>query len=292
MIFVTEKFRYCNIPQLQDEGMDTDLTDAQVLKIIEAASKLINRMTDQWFYPIETTFKQIEEGCNIITLPNLIPIIKLNNVKIDDDEIDSESYNFDMVNLTTIEQQRIIKYKNFNTEFVGELSIDGIFGYLERRSYNETTTSTAVNSSSTNVTVVDASKFKVNDVLIFDDGVNDKFKTICTQVDKSGNKLYFADVDDETEIDSGAKVYRYGQVPTLINRACKILVLRSLFELASENLEEQDLANRLISETTDRYSYRLSPNGSGEGGANYSTGITEVDRILTQFTPPPLVKGI
>jgi len=288
MIFPTKKFRYCNIQQLTNEGMDTTLSNEQIIERIEEASKLINRITDQWFYPIETTFKFREMRSSVLTLPNFIPIIELNKLIVEESELDIDEFNSDIINDVNNISQRIIE--SYNGDFSGKIEATGVFGYIERKEKIETVTSGIISSGTTNVNVINANGFQKNDVLIFVDG-NNKLKVICNSVDKDTNKLYFGDVDiNDVEISSGAKVYRYGQIPTLINKACKILVLRNLYLLSSDEIEEQDITSRLISETTDKYSYKLS--SDSESSSGLSTGITYVDNLLLEFMPPPLIRGV
>ena len=75
-------FAYTTIQRLRDEGITAAvLSDAAAQAAIRRASTTINRVTGQWFFPVESTERiSVPFKRSTIHLPNLIPILRISSL--------------------------------------------------------------------------------------------------------------------------------------------------------------------------------------------------------------------
>jgi hypothetical protein len=71
---------YVTVDELRDEGVAADISDAQLLRIIQRASALIDAWTHRWFYPKQLTM--LLDGTGKDTLLVGPPIIYVTQVRM------------------------------------------------------------------------------------------------------------------------------------------------------------------------------------------------------------------
>jgi len=77
--------------------------------------------------------------------------------------------------------------------------------------------------------------------------------------------------------------------PLLIQEVCKRIVIRDLAMLSDQDAQEDKKRWRILSETTDGHSYRLSPL---QGGDEQFTGDYDIDKIINMFQYRPISMSV
>lgn len=310
-------FEYTTLSRIRAEGITSGtLTDAQVRTLIRQFSKLINQVTGQWFWPIESKERLNGKGFPVVTHPYMIPILELRSLERESSYIyDSSPSSYDttqyvthdryieLVGYNSIEGGLGATYKRTSFSKTRPLNViaDGTWGWLENRPFVSspydtypklsTTTSASLANGGSSIAVVNGSGFRVNDVVIFRTGAaGDTYAGHAILTAVAGNTLSFDAVNlNTTTLASGTNVVTYGQVPESVDRACAILVIQYKDALSSSSASSASISSRIISERTDNYSYQLSDDAAAVSGSGVTTGSVEADKLLSSYCAPPFL---
>lgn len=301
-----DKFRYATIPDIRDEGLNaTDLPDDRALRLIELASKVVNRVTGQWFQPIIDKFLVDGKGQPIIHHRTLIPIIKVNLITLvtkgisDRFVLNDESFQigesgrsieivdiFDSTGGVTAKLFSEV-FEDVFPDSTRNVEVDAVLGWIEGHKEVETTIAADLVSDATTIDVADATNIFAGDFINFSDTITPDSKNregvIITDV--TSNTLTFDSIGKRKTIPDGSQAVVYGRVPDLINLAVRQLVINRQFQMNSEDAAAQALDARLKRERTDNYEYELFSADKG-GSSQTLTGDEFVDAILDEFKPP------
>lgn len=288
------EFEYCTIKMLRDEGITvTELTDLRARELIRLTSRIINRLTDQWFSPVKGEFKVDGRGTPFAHLDNMVPILKLEAVKTGGvggeaiDVLDPDDY-------VHARDKRLVELIGDRARFpripLGVI-LEGIFGWLEGEKDVTTTTTAVVASGATSVMVASTAGFKVGDQVLFG------YEVAMVSEIPSPTELKFDPL--EFAFASGGEIQNCGRTPLEIRRACIMLVHDRMVLISEESAAavEADIESRIVSESVEGYSYSLAaPSGEQtrgvEGGGGMPTsGNKQVDDILQGFVCPVLYMG-
>jgi len=224
---------YCLVSELRSEGVTTAMaSDSKLQSRIYLASRMIDKITGQWFEPRTRTVIQDGRGNGVLRFS--VPIIAIGAVSAGGLVVDASTYKVYNRHLAGVispddrQDPRIVRFEGSSNPFyssptwaagVQNIEITGVFGYT--------------------------------------------------------------DAPDDLSTPS------QGITPVLINRACRLMVIRDLADLANTaaRLDAQQ-RGRLISETTRDQSYTLAAKGASSSGAIALTGDDEIDLILQEFLAP------
>lgn len=300
-------FAYVTVPEVRAQGiLDTTadpefgIDDGPLRDHILTMSHWINRLTDQWFLPVRLKQPTQSGRDSVARFPNMIPILELFRLRLEREGLVSFDYprqSFQVKSryaLMVTRHTRLPDYPNW-------IVMDGVFGWMQNAfSHVRTTLTTDVTPGLGAISVADASKIRVGDaILVGDNPEPNAFHTIVEAVDTgSGVITYDPELTfRDPEIKAGAKVVRYGQVPSLIKRAT-LLMLRDRIPYKIGEIDTFmdpfGKSTRLNSESVEGYSYSMTPAPAqnGHAGGSWTTGNVEVDDILQQFSRPTLYIGM
>jgi len=306
-------FEYSTIQDLRDEGITPEeCPDARALTVIRRASAKINIFTSQWFAPV--VGEQLIDGQNsrMVWLPNYVPIQKLTAIEILKTRTarvgphalpDRRIYEISLSDVELARNNRVVELitdvqspDQFPSRWYGNaleevwfpegrrnIRLTGVFGWLE--DYKDVSSTVVGNwpLRSPKVELDDASEWVEGDVCVFPDGSTQ----IVTGVKLSTNEIYFQTdgLKLKTAVTDGQTLATYGRIPQLIRYATIRLVAKMYPRVGDSSDQEDLIAQAIVSEKTDNYSYKLDAGllrERIEAGAS-STGDTEVDSILTQM---------
>jgi len=308
------QFEYTTVTRLRAEGiLAADLSDADARIIIRTMSKVINNVTGQWFWPIESKERLRGAGYSVLSHPSQIPILELRSLEAQfgntTSAYSSDAYSVSLrdIHLNNVGYRNISnRIQTVRPKFTRERPLnviaDGTWGWLENQPFVsdpfdsfakvETTTAEELALDDEEVDVTDGSGFRAGDVVIFRSGAAGTTYSghaILTEVD--GNTLSFDAVQINTAtLASGATVITYGQIPQPVERACLITSIKFKDDLATADATEAALKSRIIRERTDNFEYQLSKN---EGSiSDISTGDAQADRLLSTYHSPPYIGAV
>ena len=312
------QFEYTTITRIRAEGLASgSLSDADTRLLIREMSKVINNVTGQWFWPIESKERLSGRGFPVVSHPSAIPILEVRSL-----QLDSGTSGYSPYQVTEyVVDKRDLEVIGYGVENVAGFSIgtrrarfpktrplnivaDGTWGWLEDRPFVSdpfdnvmkvvTTTSATLANGATSVSVADSSGFRVGDVIILRSGeasVTYAGHAILTAV-SSGTLTFDAINLNVASLASGATVITYGQIPKAIERACALLVVRFQAKFNSQASADASIATRIIRERTDNYEYQLSFDPTSSSVTSVTSGDIEVDRLLTPYHSPPYVGAV
>lgn len=299
-------FAYVTVPQVRaagipDETADPDfgVDDARLRSLIIEMSQWVNRLTDQWFWPIRLKEKVDGNKGSVIAIPNLVPILELFDLKLERENLVNFSYPefaFQVKERYVMMVTRRIKIPDY-PYFV---TLDGVFGWLQNDfTAFRTTTASAVVAGGGTVAVADASKCKVGDTVVVGATPEPQaFTFIATAVDTGAGTISY---DPELAfgspaIPAGAPVVKYGQVPLQIQRAVLLMIRDRTQKIGDVDIFESPFGKgtRLNSESVEGYSYSMAgmPAINGHAGGAWTSGNVEVDDILHQYAAPVMHIGL
>jgi len=288
------EFEYCTVKMLRDEGITTtELPDNRARSIIRLTSRMINRLTDQWFSPVKGDFKVDGRRVPMVHLDNLVPIIELDNVKLGG--VAGEPIELvDPTEFVHVRDKRIVELVGERARFprlpLGVI-LTGIFGWLEREKDVKTTLTAAAAIDAETVAVVSSAGFQVGDQVLFG------FDVAMVSEVPDGVSLKFDKLEFAWPI--GGEIRTLGRTPLEIRRACILLVNDMMETISAEedSAHEEEIESRIVSESVEGYSYSLAAptsehkKGSEGGGGNPTSGNSIVDDILQGFVTPVLYMG-
>jgi hypothetical protein len=310
-------FYYASIADVREEGVEQrPYGDKRVRKLIRQASRTIDILTGQWFYPLRETRKLNGQDSPVVYDPSKIPIVKVFAVEVD---ASKSTFHNRVLTLpmpgaygpsdfpwdsahgcgTVIESLRDLEYEvrdryierigGVFPEGVNNVEADGVWGWIEGPKEITTTTTTDFQRDSEELILDDVSGIFPKDVVrISKDGA--EAYILVTDVDTSNKKINFDKVHEWVEtVASGAAVEVYGRVPELIERACVRLVVLNKDLMTSPEFSHAQIQGQIKKERTDNYQYELftaDEGGGGIGGGSKTTGDAMTDRILQEYTAP------
>lgn len=311
-------FAYTTIARLREEGLTTaQLSDARAIERIKLAGKIVNRVTSQWFVPIEGTERiSVSPDSSIAWHPSLIPIIEVRSLKLADfsgalTTYTASRYRIDdrLIYLseprwgTSVEDKIArLEYGDRRAMFPagrGHIVVDGTFGWIENRPWSDdptsrkvtTTTAAEVSAGDTTIELTSVANIRARDILILRNGdAPSTFGTraIVSSVVDSPASVTVDSIEmvPGATLPAGSNVITYGQVPEDVEMATVYIVAMLRYGIATSNAQQSSVQGRMLSEQTDAYAYRLESTGIRSMSDN-STGSLEADRLLSQFHPPP-----
>ncbi len=316
-------FAYATVDRVREEGISAPVMAAEkVLERLRAVGEIINRVTTQFFLPVEGTERvSVDPRDACIHLDNQDKILAVRSVKVADSagaltSIAANRYRIDdrYIHMTQPRFGTGIEDKIAAIEFGDDGSrfppgtrhilVDGAFGWQEERPHSDdgtqrfisTTTTASLTDGAELVPVADSSKFRVGDALIIRQGDNPLTPgchAIVTKIVDATSLTVdpLRIVARGVTIASGSTVISYGRVPREVELAAIILVNRFRYGVATAQAASAAVQSRIRAEMTDNYQYTLEPRGAAAQFSN-STGDLEADRLLSQFHAPPYVGGV
>lgn len=255
------KFSYTTLSELRAFGIsDAEYPDNIARRLIRLYSDRFNRLTSQFFAPVETKFTS-NGGHKLYKIPGP-PILKVLQISLFDEEYGARTVisrdQYEVLDNTLIK---------FNTELrqgLANVEFNVVQGNMEGLKEVEVELTSNIASGTTEFTVVDASNLEPRDVLTFG-----REMFIIKNIDYVANKVFVDDPGDIKTITSGSKTICYGQVPMQVEEAIKLFVKNH------KTLQAQK--SGIKSEKIGNYSYVKDDTTSG------ITGISEIDSILFLF---------
>lgn len=262
---------YATIADLRAEGLaESSVADDRAQELILLASRFIDRLTGQWFFPRRETLRLDGDGSAILHHPSLIPILEVRRLAVDDRILAPTDY--------ALRERYLEILRGAFPRGRANVEVEGVFGWLERRTKVETRLAAALSPGDTEIEVEDATGLRAKDALL----IGDEVPLIVTSL--AGTRVTGDAVS--TGAPAGAPVVAYGRVPRPIERACLMLVVRDRHGLATDAGVRQAVSDRIIEERTDSYLYRLSPVPEAAGDER-TTGDPAVDRLIADYVAPP-----
>ena len=306
----SQPHRYTTLQRIRDEGFAiTSLPDADALRAVETASRLVNQVTDQLFVPIFQVLELDGEGDPVIHHPKLLPILKVLRLAfINIDLLGTTPLTTDEFSIHNtrrfIKREPLIGFtgrkkfvfdpdvgaKNF-PRGVRNVELRAYFGWLEAFKEIETKTTTDVANGAVSVDVESVDGILQDDVIVARDSDDNSFFAIVTAIDVANKKLFFDVINGLSKtVASGAELFAFGRVPLLVERATLILLNDLTPKIGSSSFLRNQFLAGVISERTDNYNYRKQSSSGGDLGSRInSTGSLEADNLLSNFTAPPLI---
>jgi len=304
-------FMYTSVARLRSEGLTAaDLSDALAIQRISLISRMINRITGQYFQPVwYEALKLSGRDSPLIFLPDLEPIIKIVELALtpkgydpeilEEDDYVLHSERFIARIASTVGRVAQLASANW-VEGYSNYTFKGYAGWLEDVKEVEANIVTAdLVQDAEEIEVDDASNFDEGDFVVVVSG-DDRFGALLNSVDYGDNKFGIDKAQTKGKtypID--ADVITFGKVPIPIVWACTRMVVNQSALLIPDGGEIPDPAfeSKLKTEKTDNYSYTLfSPRElmaeSGSIAAGDFTGDPGVDMVLATFTAPSIALSV
>ncbi len=264
---------YAIVADLRAEGVDaSSVPDDRAQELILLASRLIDRLTGQWFFPRRETLRLDGDGSAMLHHPALLPILEVRRLAVDSRSYAAADY--------AVRERYVELVRGSFPRGRANVEIDGVFGWLERRPKVEARIAADLAPGDTEATLDEVAGLREKDALLIDGHV----PLIVGGLD--GAKVTGDPVP--TGAPAGSPVVTYGRVPRPVERACLMLTVRSRHGLATDAGARAAVSDRIIEERTDNYMYRLAPSREAEGDER-TTGDLAVDRLLADYVAPPYV---
>jgi hypothetical protein len=247
---------YALVSDLRDEGVSSTVTTARLQMAITIASRLIDAFTGRHFEPRWATRRFSGTGARALLFND--PVIAISFVGVDTDPSSTGDLTVDL---------DLIRV--FNRHLTQGLT-GGVDDDRESPKIEFTHPDDTLGYSRDRYAPVGYSLSS----LVFSKGVQN--------IEVVGVWGYTEDVHSGTP---------WGDTPTLIRHATKLLALREIPTLKPTGVdpacrEDSAIRSRIIEEKTREQSYKLAP--IRKFGAQY-TGDPEIDMLITMFTRPPSI---
>jgi hypothetical protein len=264
---------YATVADLRAEGVDAaSVPDDRARELILLASRFIDRLTGQWFFPRQVALRLDGDGSAILHHPALVPILEVRRLVVNGRLLAPAEY---AVRERYVELARgVFPRRRANVE------IDGVFGWLEARPKVETRLAEDLAAGATEATLAGAAGLRPKDALL----IGERVPLLVASI--AGAKVTGDPVPASAP--AGTPAVAFGRVPRPVERACLMLAVRSRHGLATDAGARAAVSDRLIEERTDNYMYRLAPARETDGDER-TTGDLAVDRLLADYVAPPFV---
>lgn len=314
------RIAYTTITRLKAQGVTIAVADeAFFYDLIEIISKMINKLTGQWFTPL---FRQeIRDGNNstMVRAATYIPFLQIEKISMRsgatnpggkpptrrrvrnlDFFIDDISFNVDLADVEiTGGDNRMIENRFFIfPNGIKNVLIDCWQGWLDdqqdigKRNADSLTTTSDITSTSTTVLVADSKLFSVSDHIVFLDATDDSElgRSIIESIDDLTNVITIAPMRKlRTDIPIGSKAISFGRTPTVIERIAIKLIIKNQSTLANTSGGSNINSGLIKGEQTDEYEIEFHENKSlSANGLGNITGDPLCDQMLAQYTAPPI----
>jgi len=264
---------YAIVADLRAEGVDAaSVPDSRAQELILLASRFIDRLTGQWFFPRRATLRLDGDGSALLHHPTLVPILEVRRLAVDGRVIAPTEY--------AVRERYVELVRGAFPRGRANVEIDAVFGWLESRPKVKTRLAEDLAAGDTEATLADTTGLRVKDALL----VGAHVPLIAGSL--AGTKVTGDPVPAGAP--AGTGVVAYGRVPRPIERACLMLAVRSRHGLATDAGARAAVSDRIIEERTDNYMYRLAPSPEADGNER-TTGDQAVDRLLADYVAPPYV---
>jgi len=314
-------FEYITVADMRAEGvLLASYSDARVLECIRQASVKINLFTRQWFQPVVGIYYIDGDNTQFLSFTDFKKFIEVNSIEIISNRssrikrvvFPSNRYFDATTGIYQISQTgRVIEFVtdisilssgnsvfDSGQEYVWPLGrqnikVDGVFGWLDEKSISTTAAAPATTGDAT-VTVASTDDWAVGDYAVFYlDPSNDVVDIqIVTAVDDAGSKLLFEGDGVASgirfDVSNGIDIKCFGRVPLLIQYVAKRFTIGFLELLSTVMSPSNIIANAMISEKVDNYTYKLNSSvlASMSGTDSLTmggTGDSVADNILQNF---------
>lgn len=283
------EFLYLTVKKVRDEGIPvTELSDARALELIRLVSVMINRITDQWFAPLKGSFKVDGRGTPFAHIDNFVPIVELD--RIETGGVGDEP-------LIVVEDTEYAWFRDQRyAELLGQrgkfprtphgVVLTGIFGWLESPKDVTTDVTVVAGSGATSITVTSTVGFRVGDQVLFGN------EAVPISEIPDGTTLKFDPLEFAVPL---GPIRTLGRTPLEIQRAAMLMLADRRLLVPDE--EESDIADRIMSESVEGYSYSLAQpksdekSGTESGGGANTSGNSEADDLLQGYVAPILYLG-
>ncbi|MCC6311569.1 MAG: hypothetical protein IT345_11750 [Trueperaceae bacterium] len=264
---------YATVADLRAEGVEpASVPDARAQELILLASRFIDRLTGQRFFPRHEALRLDGDGSAIAHHPALLPILEIRRLAVNGRLLGPAEY--------AVRERYVELVRGAFPAGRANVELDGVFGWLEARPKVATELAEALVAGATEATLADAAGLRPKDALL----VGDELPLLVAS-------LAGATVTGEpvpAGAPAGALVVAYGRVPRPVERACLMLAVRHRHGLATDAGARAAVNDRIIEERTDNYLYRLAA-PQAAGGDERTSGDLAVDRLLADYVAPPFV---
>jgi hypothetical protein len=264
---------YATVADLRAEGVDAaSVPDARAQELILLASRLIDRLTGQWFFPRRETLRLDGDGSAILHHPALVPILDVHRLAVNGRTLAPVEY--------AVRERYLEVVTGTLPRGRANVEMDAVFGWLEARPKVETSLAADLAAGATEAVLAGAAGVRPKDALL----IGDTLPLLVAS-------LVGATVTSDpvpVPAPAGAPVVAYGRVPRPVERACLMLAVRSRHGLATDAGARAAVTDRIIEERTDNYLYRLAP-PQDTSGDERTSGDLAVDRLLADYVAPPFV---
>jgi hypothetical protein len=264
---------YATIADLRAEGVDAaSVPDERARELILLASRFIDRLTGQWFFPRRGRLRLDGDGSAFLHHPALIPILDVQRLAVDGRVYAPAEY--------AVRERYVELIRGVFPKGRANVEIDGVFGWLEARPKVGTALAAGLSTGDTEVELAGAMDLRPKDALL----IGGHVPLIVGRI--AGTKVTGDPVPGGAP--PGTPAVTHGRVPRPVERACLMLAARSRHGLATDAGARAAVGDRIIEERTDNYMYRLAP-AREAGGDEHTTGDLAVDRLLADYVAPPFV---
>lgn len=305
-------YRYVTVKQVRAAGIpdsgDFGIADERLRPLIKEMSHWVNRLTDQWFLP--TRLRERVDGArgSVARMPNLIPILEFFGLTLEKPGL----FSFNYPDISFQVKQRYVMMVTNSVRLPDMphfVVMDGVFGWLvdETRLFR-TRLALPTNVGDLQLTVESTAGIFDGDAVLV--GNTPEPRTVDVKVNEfpglktgpiivdgppTGGNVIPCEAIEFGNLPVGTPVTRYGRVPDLIQRAVFLLVRDYIQRVGDIDTAESPfgIGTRLNNESVEGYSYGMSPMKAinGFGGGAWTTGNTQVDDILQQFSTPAIYVG-
>lgn len=278
-------------------------TPAKLNRLILRVCEWLDTFTTGHFNHIAENYKVSGEGRSFVMREDMLPIVKMISISVDSNKTDvgpisdferyssygSSQWSPEAWHLFPQRLPRMVKIPGLFPRGIGNVTLNGVFGWLYPHSRKEVSvvTSTAITPTSTQATLVgDVSQLEVGDVMQFDT----RYNRILDNIDYGTKVVTFDALDGLTKrtLAAGVGAVSYGSPPPSAIEVCLWFFQRAL-EMDDSRLDGAQIDPSTIKgETVDNYKWeRLSPATLvGFGRSAGLIGVPEIDQRLQDLMPP------
>jgi hypothetical protein len=284
MEYIYTSFWYLeNIANVDVSDINEDYVKRE---LVRKSSELVNMLTQQIFNPMSAVKYLNGKGDDMVAEVQAFPIIKINSLQNKAGQ-EYTDLDLDYIELTAGDRIIVNTQGDFN-EGVRNVVLDAIFGWLEDRREIVTTTEGAINSSTEEVAVEDASELQSGDVFVIG-------KHTFFIYGFGANNVIKFDKNPEIveEIDAGATIEVFGRVPKPIQELTNYLLEQAVLGRKTGTTSTATQTDQQIKrEETVDYKIEFFENKTESSTVEVSeTSLSDpvMDSIVRKYSKPPFV---
>ena len=288
-----------------------DITDAIIRSALQRASNVINQATGEIFLPAKGIVEVDGSGFDLVTHPNMYPFLQVDAITIDYSR--SLSSNSDISVSSGTQTVTSGNYGISNSGLIIQLlfsgvastfsiskfprgrrniSIDGIFGWLEPRKDYTTVILGVIEEGDTSVVLDDIDSVEVRDILVFGDmdGTNNELLrwVQVISIDYDTKEIAFESVVNRSDLPLQplTVVTCFGQVPLAIDIATGVLA----YNKEIPGLASEVSASNVKHMKTDAFAFtKFTSEELGGAPTQTLTGDNYADQLLQEYLRPPFI---